>query len=467
MAAKDSFRSLRDRLRHPTRRVIAALAVAGVVLVALVTVALSSSGDGGGDGRASTPPPPDRPVSRRSFLEQVIPVRGASLPGAAVPRQIAAVVRGMSGHDKVAQLMLFGYKGGGSTEPVLALLRRRHLGGIVIRASNYSSDEQVTALAGGATRAARKSHTQPPLIWAPQEGGDFTAIPSAGPAHAPGDVGTTRNAAHEAADSGRSLSRLNLNAVLAPVIDVGTEDATDPLGPRAYSHEPGAVAAFAIAAVRGYERAGVVSAAQHFPGLGAATQSPEDGPTSVGLSLAQLRKRDLVPFAAVIRAGVPAIVVSNASYATDDFVTPGTLSKAISTDLLRGEMRFRGVAITDDLSQPAITTSMSVADAAVQAVAAGCDMVYISAPERGQGAAYRSVLNAVRSGTITRARLDEAVTRVLTMKREYGLVRGLRPRTKAPSATTTVPTPTATTPAAPPATTPAPPSTQPGAATTP
>jgi beta-N-acetylhexosaminidase len=252
------------------------------------------------------------------------------------------------------------------------------------------------------------------------------------------------------------------------VIDVGTEDATDPLGPRAYSNQPGAVAAFATAAVRGYERAGVVSAAEHFPGLGAATQSPEDGPTSVGLSLDQLRKRDLVPFAAAFRAGVPAVVVSNASYATDDFVTPGTLSKAISTDLLRGEMRFRGVAIADDLSQPAITTSMSVADAAVQAVAAGCDMVYISGPERGQGAAYRAILNAVRSGQISRARLDEAVTRVLTMKREYGLVKGLRPRTKLSSVTpTTVTTPAATTPAAPPATTPAPPSTPGGAATTP
>ena len=169
-----------------------------------------------------------------------------------------------------------------------------------------------------------------------------------------------------------------------------------------------------------------------------------------------------MPFAAAIRAGVPAIVISNASYAPDDFVTPGTLSRAVSTDLLRGEMRFRGVAIADDLSQPAITTSMSVADAAVQAIVAGCDMVYISGPQRGQRAAYRAVLNAVRSGAISRARLDEAVTRVLTLKREYGLVRGLRPRTKVPSAaTTTAPTPTGTTPAPPPATTPAPTSTSP------
>jgi beta-N-acetylhexosaminidase len=162
------------------------------------------------------------------------------------------------------------------------------------------------------------------------------------------------------------------------------------------------------------------------------------------------------------------VVISNASYATDDFVVPATLSRAVSTDLLRGEMRFRGVAIADDLSQPAITTSMSVADAAVQAIAAGSDMVYISGPERGQEAAYRTLIKAVRAGTISRARLDEAVTRVLTLKREYGLVRGLKPRTKVPAvvaapvpgvpgATPTVPTPAVpgTTPSVPPSTQPA------------
>src|SRR5205085_6919765 len=124
-------------------------------------------------------------------------------------------------------------------------------------------------------------------------------------------------------------------------------------------------------------------------------------------------------------------VIWNASYSTDDFVTPATLSHAVSTDLLRGEMRFRGVAIADDLAQPAITTSRSVAGAAVKAIAAGADMVYIPGTKRGQEAAFRALLAGVKSGAIPRARLDEAVTRVLTMKREYGLVTGTRPRTKA------------------------------------
>jgi beta-N-acetylhexosaminidase len=465
MAAKDSFRMVRERLRHPSRALVAALAAAALVAAVVVVLAVSSGGDENRGSRAAAAPPPDRPVVRRSFLEEVIPVRGGGLPGAGASRRIAAAVRGMSVGDKVAQTMLLGYEGSGSDPSVLSLLRHRALGGIVIRSNNYSSPDQITTLAARATNVAKHAKQDPPLIWAPQEGGDFNALPQVGPLKAPGDVGgSVRVAAHEILGSGRKLSRLDINGVLAPVVDIGTEDNTDPLGTRAFSNQPRPTAQFATAAVNAYKRAGIMSAAEHFPGLGGATQSPDAGLASVGLSLAQLRQRDLVPFAAAIQAGVPAIVISNASYSTDDFVTPATLSRAVSTSLLRDEMRFRGVAIADDLSQPAITTSMSVADAAVKAIAAGSDMVYISGTKRGQEAAYRALLRAVRSGAISRVRLDEAVTRVLTMKREYGLVRGTRPRTKAPSSAVATPavttTPAVPTTAAPAATTPAPPSTQ-------
>ena len=413
------------------------LVLAAVVVVALLTLALRSltGGSDGGDsgGRtAKVPAAPDKPVVRRSFLEQVIPPRGGSLPGVGAPARIAAAVKAMSVEDKVAQVMLLGFEGNGPTPPVLGLLRKRALGGIVIRRPNFTSDAQVTSVAGRATLAARRAGHDPPFIWAPQEGGEFSALPDLPPADAPADAQTAGAAANEALASGRALSRLDLNGVLGPVVDVGTEEQDDALGARAFSSRPGEVAVFAKEAVTAYKRAGLVSSAEHFPGLGAATQEVEVGPASVGLSLAQLRKRDLLPFGTAIKADVPAIVISNASYATDDFVVPATQSRAVSTDLLRGELGYRGVAIADDLAQPAITNTMSVADAAVHALQSGSDMVYISGPLRGQEAAYQALLAAAHGGQITRERLDEAVTRILTLKREYGLVRGLRPRTKPP-----------------------------------
>src|SRR3954468_7153103 len=147
MRAKDSFRHVRDRLRRPSRGLLAALAVAGVVLVAAITLALMGGDDDTTAKRATTPPPPDRPIVRRSFLEQVIPARGSHLPGADVPARIAAQVKAMPVEDKVAQVMLLGFQGNGAGAPVHRLLRERPLGGIVIRRANYGYPAQLSALA--------------------------------------------------------------------------------------------------------------------------------------------------------------------------------------------------------------------------------------------------------------------------------------------------------------------------------
>ena len=162
--------------------------------------------------------------------------------------------------DKVAQVMLIGFEGNGPTPPVLGLLRRRALGGIVIRRANYVSAAQVTSVAGRATLAARRARHDPPFVWAPQEGGEFSALPDLPPADAPADAETAGAAAAGALASGRALSRIDLNGVLGPVLDVGTEEQDDALGARAFSSRPGEVAVFARSAVTAYKRAGMVSA---------------------------------------------------------------------------------------------------------------------------------------------------------------------------------------------------------------
>lgn len=133
----------------------------------------------------------------------------------------------------------------------------------------------------------------------------------------------------------------------------------------------------------------------------------------MGLSLGNLRSRDLVPFQAAFEKGAPAVVLSHALYATENFTRPTSLSPKIVTDLLRRRPRFNGVAITDDLADPAITSSISVPDAAVQALRAGADMLWISGPSNEQQAAYVAVLRAAQRRQISSRRLDEAVFRVL------------------------------------------------------
>jgi beta-N-acetylhexosaminidase len=160
----------------------------------------------------------------------------------------------------------------------------------------------------------------------------------------------------------------------------------------------GSVAGFADATVSVYRTARMFAAVEHFPGLGAADQDTAEGPGTVGLSLGNLRSRDLVPFQAAFEKGAPAVVLSHALYATENFTRPTSLSPKIVTDLLRRRPRFNGVAITDDLADPAITSSISVPDAAVQALRAGADMLWISGPSNEQQAAYVAVLRAAQRG---------------------------------------------------------------------
>jgi beta-N-acetylhexosaminidase len=269
-----------------------------------------------------------------------------------------------------------------------------------------------------------QSGNEPPLVLAPQEGGEFRAFPDLPPPSAAADLATPGEAAAEAAAAADALSAAGLNGVLGPVVDVGLEDG-GAVGARAFSDEPARVAAYGEAVVGAYRSRRMLSAPEHFPGIGSAAQPPEEAPGQVGLTLDQLRRSDLVPFRAVVRAGAPAVVIGNAAFATDDFVVPGSLSRAVVGGLLRGQLGFRGIAISGDLSEPAITATTPVTRAAVQALRAGCDMVHVTGSAAVQQQVYAALLRAVRKRTISKARLDEAVTRILTVKRELGLVKGV------------------------------------------
>jgi beta-N-acetylhexosaminidase len=293
----------------------------------------------------------------------------------------------------VAQLFLLGAPGGD-----FELVRRLNPGGIVL---------------GEGTEAAVAPDLPDPAPW-------VLAVQD-GPTAAPADIPSVRVARAEALRAARALRDQDVTGVLGPVVDVGFESGSA-LGVRVYSDDPEQVAGYANAVIRVYRSARVFSAAKHFPGLGAADQPTTMGPANVGLELPQLRERDLIPFRAAIDAGVPGVVLSHALYPINDFTRPASLSPAVATDLLRSELRFAGIAVTDDLADPAITPWYSIPAAAVEALQAGADMLWVSGSPRDQDAAYRAVLRAVRRGDIPRERVEEALLRVLEVKHDYGLI---------------------------------------------
>jgi beta-N-acetylhexosaminidase len=400
----------------------AALAVAAVLLaVAGVGLAVLLATEDG------APPPPraeaGEPRERRaSFLARLIPAPAEAQPGGPrVAQSVSDLAARMTVERKVAQLFLLGFDGQDLTAPIFERLRTLDLGGIVIDGDNYLSGDQLASLAGEARGIADDAGHVRPWVMAPQEGGELNAFPDLPPSKTPAAMASNAEAFQEADVAARTLAPLGVNGVLAPVVDVSAADGVA-IGERAYSDDPRQVALYAAATVKAYRQAGVLSAAGHFPGLGSGTQDTRLGVAQVGSTLATLRRHDLVPFRAAFRAGVPAVVTSHGLYVTDDFVTPGSLSRGLLTGLLRRELRFQGIAITDDLADPPITALSSIPDAAVQALQAGADLLYISGAEEDQEAAYAAVLEAARGGEISRNRLDEAVLRNLSVKLDYGLV---------------------------------------------
>ena len=400
---------------------LAAIAMAAAVAGAVLGARESDQAEQGPlpePGRAA-------PRERVSFLARIVPPPASQAERRSddrlVPRSIVERVRQLPLERKVAQLFVYGFEGTDAGADIFGRLRQLDAGGILIGPRNYVEPTQLGALAGDVTAAARQARHLRPFVLARQEGGELNTLPGLPPSKAPADTASASEAAAGTLDSARALRELGVTGVLGPMADVGTQ-AASALGARVYSDDPEEVASYAEATVDAYRRARVFSAAGHFPGLGAADQSTEDGPASVGLALPQLRDRDLIPFEAAIGAGVPGVTLAHALYPFSDFTVPASLYRGVATDLLRNQLGFEGVALTDDLADPAITRLYGVPDAAVEAVRAGADMLLISGPPGDQQAAYAAVLRAARGGRIPRARLDRAVGRILVAKRNYGLI---------------------------------------------
>ena len=315
------------------------------------------------------------------------------------------LVRRMSLSEQARQVLMLGFEG----EPGAVA---SGLGAVLVRAENGAGAAKPLAQAGGEI---------PPLIAASQEGGVYRSFPDLPPAERELDIGRSDRpgaARTWAQATAKALAAAGFHLNLFPVADVATLDS--PLAGRAFSDDPAQVAALTAEAIEGCEAARLACAPLHFPGLGAASQDTAEGPATVSPPIEVLMERDLVPFRAVAR-DAPAMVLSLGLYPDFDAVVPGAMTPSLATDLLRDDVGFKGLAISDDLSSGAVTASFETADAAVRALAAGTDLVQISSPEEAE-AVPNAIERAVEKGELEPQRLAEAVERVLDLKRELGLV---------------------------------------------
>jgi beta-N-acetylhexosaminidase len=383
------------------RRRAAAIAIGAVALLAVVLALILA---GGGDESEPATTGPD--------------------PAAALAAPVAERLQQMAPQALVDQVLLVGFDGTDATSPFLGQARIHQLGGILVDARNWTDSVTGAALVTALRAAGREGDRIPPLLVADQEGGRYRAFADLPPEQTQlelGDAGKIGATEAWARDASAALLTAGFDLNLFPVADVATIDS--PVADRAFSDDTRAVADLTAAALRGCRDAGLACAPLHFPGLGAASQDTDAGPATVSLDQAALAERDLPPFRAAFDERAPAVVLSLAFYAAYDPVTPGALVPAIATGLLRDQMGFEGVAITDDLAAGAVRSSYSIGDAAVAALDAGADLVQIDSPDDVERA-RKAIIDALSSGELTNDRLEQAAGRVLTLKEKLGLLEG-------------------------------------------
>ena len=337
------------------------------------------------------------------------------------PKEGRPVLADMSLRDMVGQMFVVSV---GGTEPdyyIEKMVRERNIGGVILFGYNMKSEAQTESLTCNLQRLSLRTEPAVPLFVAvDQEGGDISSAPWVAPEPAAAVVGRGEDpeeARRIAARMGRQLLRAGINTDFAPVVDTGFGAA---IGNRSYGEDPKLVAGMGAAAVEGFQGAGIIPAAKHFPNHGPATSDSHVSLPVVRHDRETIESYDLPPFKAAVDAGVPMVMVGHLVYPAIDEDNPASLSRdAIS--MLRGELGFDGVVVTDDLAMAGATGGGTVAEAAVKAVGAGADLLVVSSVPQEQADAYDAVVGAVRSGEIPRSRVEESVGRLLEVKETYDL----------------------------------------------
>ena len=345
------------------------------------------------------------PGSGSSAAEPDLGERGAALAAELSERQL------------IGQRILLSFDGTELPPVVGERLRRGFAPGVVLFDHNYSSPAQLRELTSQIQRAASAGPVGlPALVMVDQEGGQVRRLP--GPprlsAAAMGKTLAPAQIAEQGRLTGELLAGLGVNADLAPVADLGLPGGALAGEDRAFAADPAVVSGAAEAFADGLAEEGVAATAKHFPGFGSADVNTDQGAAIIDRSAAE-EELELAPFRSLVDGGVPLVMLSTAVYPAHG-TAPAALVPAVAQDLLRGELGFAGVSVTDALDTPALAAYAPPAQVAAEALAAPADLLLYAHSTQASLDASAAGEAALAQGALTGAELRPAAARILTLR---------------------------------------------------
>jgi beta-N-acetylhexosaminidase len=322
---------------------------------------------------------------------------------------------------QIGQLLIAGFNGQQIPPELRSLAKEFGLGGVILFARNIGEPEQLAEVCFDASRLVSDL---PPWVSVDQEGGrvarlkaPFTEWP---PMATLGRSGDTQLAERFARALASELKAVGITLDYAPVLDVQTNPKNAVIGDRALAEKAQDVARLGVAIIRTLQAEGIAACGKHFPGHGDTSADSHHELPLVEHPPERLREVEFVPFKAAAEAGVATIMTAHVFVPSLDDKRPATLSRRVVTDLLRGELQYNGVILSDDLDMKAIAAEYAVPTAAVLAIEAGCDGVLICSGDHDtQAAALEALIHAVESDRLRLSRVEDALKRQQRAKERF------------------------------------------------
>ena len=384
-----SARRATERAAVARQRRIALLGAGAVGVIAVGTVIALLVGSGGESGSSPSPEAAAEPP--------------------ACPQQVAGDPRLLVGQKLVVRM------DSTATEELRGRVRRGEIAGVILFPAEGTDPQALAGEIAKLQAAARAGEMPTPVIAIDQEGGEVERLPELPPDISPAELASTgrRAAAGEGEATAAALAQLGINVDLAPVLDVAETESSF-IASRAFGSDPSEVVSLGVAFGEGLQREGVAATAKHFPGLGLAAANTDDEPSTIDATEAELEP-GLEPFRAAVEAGFELIMAANAVYPAYDDRLPASLSPKLIDGVLRTDLGYEGVVITDDLGAGAITgAGFDEGRAAVASARAGADLLLFALSD-GEEAAT-TLTRSLRRGELDERSLIASCARVNVLR---------------------------------------------------
>ncbi|HSQ89321.1 beta-N-acetylhexosaminidase [Romboutsia sp.] len=326
--------------------------------------------------------------------------------------------------EKIGQMILAGFNGTQTNQYTNTLINDFKVGGVILFTRNIESSQQLKKL----TNDINKSNNNIPLfISVDEEGGRVSRLPDDvfkfPKASEVGQINDENYAYENGKKLGNTLNEHGINMDHAPVIDIYSNPKNTVIGDRAFGTDENIVSKMGIATMKGLEDANVIPTVKHFPGHGDTEVDSHFGLPIVNKSLEELKSFEFIPFKKAIENNCDVIMVSHIILDKIDNTNPSSLSKKIITDILRNDLGFNKVIMTDDMNMAAITNNMSVEKASTESIKAGSDIILIGNNVEIVKAVIEEIKLAVDSNEISETRINESVYRILKLKEKYKILK--------------------------------------------